>query len=102
MRYAIHSKPTQYCNIEVSQDEINEFIKLHPEFKDMKAQTAINHTIESEGDWRELIYLMAKDYNKYGHLDNFEAKVATANPILYPSGRTGYEQYYIDMLGFWR
>ena len=102
MRYAIHSKPTQYCSIEVTQDEINEFIKLHPEFKTMKAQTAINHTVESEGDWRELIYLMAKDYNKYGHLDNFEAKIATANPILYPSGRTGYEQYYIDMLGFWR
>lgn len=102
MRYAIHSKPTQYCSIEVTQDEINEFIKLHPEFKDMKTQVSINYTVESAGDWRELIYLMAKDYNKYGHLDNFEAKVAIANPILYPSGRTGYEQYYIDMLSFWR
>ena len=53
-------------------------------------------------DWRELIYQMALDYNKYGHLDNFEQKVAQANPELYPSGRTGYEQYYIDMQGFWR
>lgn len=53
-------------------------------------------------DWRELIYQMALDYNKYGHLDNFEQKVAAANPQLYPFGRTGYEQYYIDMQGFWR
>ena len=53
-------------------------------------------------DWRELIYQMALDYNKYGHLDNFEQKVAAANPQLYPSGRTGYEQYYTDMQGFWR
>ena len=102
MRYAIHSKPTQYCSIEVTEEEVNEFIKLHPEFKDMKAQKSTEYTIDIAGDWRELIYLMAKDYNKYGHLDNFEAKVAAANPIPYPSGRTGYEQYYIDMLGFWR
>jgi hypothetical protein len=91
MRYAIHSKPTQYCSIKVTQDEINEFIKLHPEFKDMKAQSSVVHTVESAGDWRELIYLMAKDYNKYGHLDNFEDRVAAANPSLYPTGRTGYE-----------
>jgi hypothetical protein len=102
MRYAIHSKPTQYRSIEVMEEEVNEFIKLHPEFKDMKAQKSTEYTIDIAGDWRELIYLMAKDHNKYGHLDNFEAKVAAANPILYPSGRTGYEQYYIDMLGFWR
>jgi len=33
---------------------------------------------------------MALDYRKYGHLDNFELKVAQANPH-YPSGKTGYE-----------
>jgi hypothetical protein len=42
-------------------------------------------------EWREIIYLMAKDYSVYGHLDNFEDKVAIANPTLYPLGRTGYE-----------
>jgi len=56
-------------------------------------------------DWRELIYQMALDYYKYNFLDDFELRVAAANPdrqIGYPNGRTGYEQYYIDMQGFWR
>jgi hypothetical protein len=95
-----------------------------------------------ETDWRELIYQMALDHNKYGNLDNSNPKVqlvkaySTAtlkdeiitrekyeanpnsyrnirdislttairerNPTFYPSGYTGYEQYYIDILGFWR
>jgi len=45
---------------------------------------------------------MAIDYIKYNHLDDFEARIAKANPELYSSGRTGYEQYYIDIEGFWR
>jgi hypothetical protein len=45
---------------------------------------------------------MAKDYYKYNILEDFELKVAEANPDLYPTGRTGYEQYYIDIQGFWR
>lgn len=104
MRYAIHSKPTQYCTIEVNQEEVNEFIKIHPEFKDMKPQEGHTYIVGDDDckDWRELIYKMAQDYNKYSHLDNFEDKVAQANGNLYPAGRTGYEQYYIDMLGFWR
>jgi hypothetical protein len=24
------------------------------------------------------------------------------NSVFYPTGYTGYEQYYIDILGFWR
>jgi hypothetical protein len=44
---------------------------------------------------------MARDYNKYGHLDNFTSKLIEANPHL-TSGKTGYEQYYIDIEGFWR
>jgi hypothetical protein len=53
-------------------------------------------------DWREIIYQMALDYFRFNHLDNFELKVRQANPDLYPTGRTGYEQYYTDMQGFWR
>ena len=55
-------------------------------------------------DWREIIYQMAKDHQKYGHLYNFTQKIieANKNSNLYPSGHTGYEQYYIDLLGFWR
>ena len=54
-------------------------------------------------DWREIIYQMALDYFKYNHKkDNFSQLIATANPDYYPSGKTGYENYYTDMQGFWR
>ena len=53
-------------------------------------------------DWREIIYQMAMDYQKYNHLDDFAQRIEKANNGLYPLGRTGYEQYYIDMAGFWR
>ena len=45
---------------------------------------------------------MACDYSKYNHLDDFEARVAKYNPDTCPAGVTGYEQYYRDMMGFWR
>lgn len=88
-------------------------------------------TIEADGghiqpinikkvDWRELIYQMAIDYfagqgckekkpiyDIDGNLvinnpDHFLAEVAARNIDKYPSGYTGYEQYYTDMQGFWR
>jgi hypothetical protein len=34
---------------------------------------------------------MALDYYKYNFLDDFEVKVATANPDIFPLGKTGYE-----------
>lgn len=52
-------------------------------------------------DWRELIYQMALDYRKCHHKDDFPYWIAQANPQ-FPSGRTHYEQYYIDFEGFWR
>ena len=80
MRYAIDKKPTEYTTIR---------------FEDNKTYTS------DEYDWRELIYQMAKDYRKHYHDDDFLYRVATANPQ-YPDGHTGYEQYYVDMEGFWR
>lgn len=61
-------------------------------------------------DWRELIYLMAQDYYQYNHDDDFELNVSIANRefsklfnrLDYYSGKTGYEQYYHDIEGFWR
>lgn len=68
-------------------------------------------------DWREIIYQMALDYNKYHLKDDFNYKLRVNNfidkynPImvapeegyyLYPEGKTEYEQYYEDMVGFWR
>ena len=34
--------------------------------------------------------------------DAFLTTVAELNPVQYPTGYTGYEQYYTDMQGFWR
>jgi hypothetical protein len=45
---------------------------------------------------------MAQDYFKYNFLDDFELRIIDANPDVYPSGLTGYEQYYVDILSFWR
>ena len=61
-------------------------------------------------DWREIIYQMAKDYMRNGpdedfpefEKDNFLYYVSSKNQDYYPTGITGYEQYYTDILGFWR
>lgn len=73
-----------------------------------------------EVDWRELIYQMAYDYfqgagcsvdsplfDLGGNVvltdpDHFLYEVGRRNPKYYPTGITGYEQYYTDMEGFWR
>ena len=52
-------------------------------------------------DWREIIYRMALDYYKHNEEENFLSTLAMNNSI-YPSGVTGYEQYYVDLQGFWR
>ena len=52
-------------------------------------------------DWRELIYQMALDYLNHNHDDDFEVILYRNNPS-YKFGRTGYEQYYEDLVGFWR
>lgn len=65
------------------------------------SQTKLQTVIQVP-DWREIIYQMAVDYSKYNHISNFLARVQKANPSRYSTGITGYEQYYIDMLGFWR
>lgn len=92
MRYAIDKKPTDYYSL------IDE--KWY------------STTGEGSVDWRELIYKMALDYRRFYHDDNFLYKVASSNvkkdkdgniiKDLYPDGHTGYEQYYVDMEGFWR
>lgn len=59
-------------------------------------------------DWREIIFQMAKDYYAHHLEDDFAIKLRDNNIIkplnlnLFPKGRTGYEQYYHDIEGFWR
>ena len=106
MRYAIDIKPQQYNSIIVS--EFNEDDKIAIETYNNKNNTTLEYQEESSSyavdiyDWREIIYQMARDYYKYNWMDDFELKVAKANIELYPTGRTGYEQYYMDMISYWR
>lgn len=59
-------------------------------------------------DWREIIYQMSVDYNMYHDEEDFLLKIDNNNALfdgaehLYPGGYTHYEQYYIDLNGFWR
>lgn len=86
-RYAIHKKPEYYKNVagEVFTSE--------------------------EYDWRELIYQMALDYYQYdelgvkaedGHYVPLNLVIKENNSDYFPTGYTGYEQFYLDMEGFWR
>ena len=101
MRYAIDEKPQAYTTINVTAEELENYNKKYG--FNIKPQKSERYSIE-DYDWRELIYQMALDYQKFNHLDNFELKIIEANKEdkLYFSGKTGYEQYYIDLLGFWR
>ena len=102
MRYAIDTKPIQYTSIQVADEEVEEYNQKYN--TNLKGQISKTYsTIENSAvDWREIIYQMALDHFKYGHLDDFELKLQEANPNEYPTGLTGYEQYYTDLLGFWR
>lgn len=115
MRYAIDKKPTQYTTIQVDKDDSTTpqdkkderdpaLIKYNKKYgTNVDGQDSETYVASPTCDWRELIYQMAQDYYKYAHmLDDFEARVIAANPDIFPSGQTGYEQYYIDMIGFWR
>jgi hypothetical protein len=44
---------------------------------------------------------MALDYRKLNYVDNYAFYLQDVNPWCM-EGRTGYEQYYIDLEGFWR
>lgn len=55
----------------------------------------------SNYDWRELIYQMSIDYLAHNQDSDFLLKLQEANPQ-FMEGKTGYEQYYTDLQGFWR
>lgn len=78
MRYAIDEKPSYY-----------------------QAYDGIIYTT-ADVDWREIIFQMQKDYRQHHFDDDFILRIIENNPEHYPTGQTGYEQYYIDLEGFWR
>jgi hypothetical protein len=75
MRYAIDTKPTQYTSIQVKDDEVEEYNLKYD--TNLKGQNSKSYSTIGEGavDWREIIYQMALDHFKYGHLDDFELKL---------------------------
>lgn len=77
MRYAIDQKPEKYVSIDNIEYNVSEY------------------------DWRELIYQMALDYRAHYHEDDFLLDIKERNPE-FITGKTGYEQYYTDLEGFWR
>ena len=111
MRYAIDVKPNYYRSITVSDKEVEAYNNKYNLIVQGQNSTTYWYAdgtpapdeefIECD-DWREIIYQMQKDYYKYNFLDDFTLKVGAANPNHYPTGATGYEQYYIDIQGFWR
>ena len=103
LRYAIDKKPEIYSPIEVNADEVAAYndkygVSVPPQGK------LDPITSKGPGGWRDVIYCMAKDYYQYNFLDDFEIKIIDANRENgnYQTGRTGYEQYYADIIGFWR
>ena len=124
MRYALDQKPISYTSInvikeikngdtiEVSRDpaliEYNNKCGTNVDGQDSWTYIANNiHYINDTNkitycDWREIIYQMGKDYYKYAHiLDDFETRLIANNPE-FPTGKTGYENYYLDLVSFWR
>lgn len=116
LRYAIDKKPTYYKTLRGDAygtitfiDQIRDQIT-----KEAHGEETINLRIEEKlkdiiiVDWREIIYQMAIDYRRFNHCDDFGLKVQEVNgkqldgKYIYPRGVTGYEQYYVDMEGFWR
>ena len=105
-RYAIDLKPERYISLNITEEDLLGYEDLN-----LTSQVSIRYDTNNY-DWRELIYQMALDYYKYNQLDCYATRLAEANrdknllqigeEPLYQNGMTGYEQYYIDLQGFWR
>lgn len=99
-RYAIDVPPTKYTTLNITEDDIADHNAMYSDHQ--LAPQVSKEYLASEYDWRELIYRMAQDNFKYGQLECYTDKLIAANPSLSVTGSTGYEQYYIDLLGQWR
>lgn len=105
IRWAIDERPISYTTISASQEDCDYYNNIFG--TNVKPQDSVTFSVDKY-DWRELIYQMALDYRKFNHWDDFLVRVRDCNipegstESLYPSGYTGYEQYYVDLEGFWR
>lgn len=98
IRYAIDTKPVYYKTCEYIKDNGEQVISKVYVSEEYSAPGPNDIVV----DWREIIYQMSKDYYQLNHKDDFELMIIDNNKQYYPKGITGYEQYYIDIEGFWR
>lgn len=104
VRYAIQKKPTYYRTCGTYNETTHSWQGEGAIYRTSKPNANSQGTVV---DWREIIYRMALDYSKYNETDGFlhridEQNTTLAGKHLYPDGQTGYEQYYTDLLAFWR
>lgn len=117
LRFAIDQKPKSYTTYKPAkakrvdgQGEIA--VEDYPQYTYIAGEDGSwiynDETKEITCDWREIIYQMALDYYKFHDTQSdFYWQIINNNRnaqgvSLYPDGRTHYEQYYTDILGFWR
>lgn len=121
LRFAIDRKPKSYTTykpdmVKIKNEKEDENTNSYLKYNDYPQYTYIaaeDGSWKIDGniiycDWREIIYQMAKDYHKYRDTrKDFYQQIIYNNldengVSRYPTGRTNYEQYYTDILGFWR
>lgn len=118
MRLAFDRKPRYYKSLNISLEQAQALKAKYPSIFQAKAEKYVQVGTRydtNDWDWREIIYQMAMDSYKYGTMEDFGVRLAEANGPLwtdyYPDEaaanpylyfKTGYEQYYVDMEGFWR
>ena len=95
MRFSINNKPKKYVNYK------NNCIYLDKTLNWKKGVDYQENDNYEFVDWREIMYQMASDYSKNNKDDDFYYNIFQNNPECI-GGYTGYEQYYTDLLGFWR
>ncbi len=86
--------------IENIDDRIKEQRRIKQAFNDNIHNANIISSIQ--WDYRELIYQMAQDWFNCNQKDNYIDDLIAANPTLYFTHKTGYEQYYTDIYSRWR
>lgn len=95
-----------YINDEGDKEAIHFYLK--EDGNDLEGEQLVQEDCAIICDWREIIFQMALDYRQHNHDDDFILQTRLQNgknedgDWRYPKGKTGYEQYYTDMEGFWR
>ena len=113
-RYAIDNSPVEYTDFYgytwvANQNQFYSNANLVN-----RAGQSRRYALDEVVDWRQLIYIMQKDWYLHNHDDDYEVRLRENNSWTgvinentsvefnyYQYGRTGYEQYYQDLEGFW-